>query len=385
MTLIAITTNFNYPVMVGDILSTSDTIDKEISIPIFLKSVNNLLPQEQKFMPLKLRQKIYIINGLLSIALAGLEYEMKFFLIEMRNYFNYKETTLANLEDFLNSFDYQEVANSSAIMLLADKNETGTMMHYRFFGNTKVQNVPYYETIIASGNGSEDFISEADFEGKMSSGENPLYDAIARNYLLLARVLLNERTTLETISNYWGAGFEMIYFNGNEFVKMDDITYVFWNGNLNLDTGQYEVAPNTILNFKYYDEVLAITATNGAQTEGYGVLPITMTAEDVDMSRMPTKAHINGKRTCSIFFLNLSNGKTISPAFYTERPENPAEVSFDSGIPEELSDLFPDGKAYDVGLIAVWFNNGRLSTFIQQEIQDTIMENIRQTALSIPE
>ena len=89
MTLIACTLNYGYPVLLGDILMTSDKKGDEIHIPTFLKGVEEFLPNTHEGFPILLRQKIYIINDFLCVALGGDMHEMKLFLDDLMNYFKY--------------------------------------------------------------------------------------------------------------------------------------------------------------------------------------------------------------------------------------------------------------------------------------------------------
>lgn len=387
MTLISLTANFGYPIILGDILTSSEETDTELAIPTFLQGVNHRLPAGQKLLPFKLRQKIYIIKEQLAVALAGSEYEMKFFLEELKNNFKYRELTLTNLEAFLSDFDYEQVQQSAAIMLFAEQTAAGILLHERHIGAWREGPSPLYQHVFACGSGSEQFMNEAGVAMHThGEGGTGLNQAISFNYILLAKLLVQERTTLETIKKHWGAGFEMIYYDGTKFTKMDDVTYVIWKGKLDLQTGAHEEQPFLILNFKYYGEVLAITATDCTKTEGYGVLPIYMKKEDVDPTQLPSKPHIDGKRMCSIYLLELSNGHTVTPAFFTEKAAEPGFVTFNA-TPNESDDalagLFTDGKMMDPGVITVKFDqDGRLCILINTQIQDFLMEMMRQSLIA---
>jgi hypothetical protein len=388
MTLISLTANFGYPIIMGDILTSSEDTDTELAIPTFLQGVNHLLPAEQKLLPYKLRQKIYIIQEQLAVALAGSEYEMKFFLEELKNNFKYCELTLANLEAFLAAFDYEQVQQSAAIMLFAEKTAAGILLHERRIGTWREGPSPLHEHVFACGSGSEQFMKEAGVAMHTNGvgDPDPLSQAISFNYILLAKLLVQERTTLETIKKHWGAGFEMIYYDGTKFIKMDDVTYVIWKAKLDLQTGKHEEYPFLILNFKYHGELLAITATDCIKTEGYGVLPIYMKKEDVDPAQLPSKPHIDGKRMCSIYIIELSNGYTVTPAFFTEKSAQPSFVTINANANDSddaMAGLLTDGQMLDPGIITVKFNQeGRLIILINSQIQDSLMEMMRQSLIT---
>ncbi|MBD0296821.1 MAG: hypothetical protein ICV53_23850 [Flavisolibacter sp.] len=64
MTLIARSLNYGFPVLIGDILMTSNTKQDEIHIPTFLRGVEEFLPKTQEGFPVLLRQKFmsYMID-----------------------------------------------------------------------------------------------------------------------------------------------------------------------------------------------------------------------------------------------------------------------------------------------------------------------------------
>ena len=331
MTLIANTSNYNCDILIGDILMTSETRGQEVGIPTFLGGVDAQLPPEQNFYPYSLRQKIYVIEDQLAVGFAGYESEIKPILEDLRTYFRYKQVTFDNLKAFLNDWDLTQFSNSAAYILIAEKNERATIIQHCMIGAWSKGASKTYEEVTACGTGTADFIKAA-AQSIIASGEgntNHLHETIALNYILLIKILGNERLSLDTIKNYWGAGFEMIYYDENSFKKVDDITFLFWNGTLDLETGAFEVQPFLILNYKYYEDLLVINASNGYTFASQGVLPFYLTKDDIDKSKLPETLFSNAPKVCSAYFIELSNGKTSTPAFFTERDESLFQVQVD--------------------------------------------------------
>ena len=330
MTLIANTSNYNCDILIGDILMTSDTRGQEVSIPAFIGGVDDQLPKGQIYYPHSLRQKIYIIEDQIAIGFAGYESEIKHFFEDIRMFFKYKQVTLENLKAFLNDYDLTSFSNSASYILIAEKVEDITALQSCTIGPWTNGTSLTYENIIACGTGAGDFIKAA-AGSTIVFGEgdtNHLHQTIALNYVLLIKILGNERLSLETIKKYWGAGFEMIYYDGSKFKKVDDITFLFWKGTLNIETGEFNVTPFLILNYKYYNELLVINASNGDAYASYGILPFHLTKNEIEAS-LPEVLFSNAKKVCCAYFLELSNGKTSTPAFFTERNGDSFEVQVD--------------------------------------------------------
>jgi hypothetical protein len=321
MTLIAHSTNFSYPIIIGDILMSSTEKGTKIELPTFLSNVDNKLPGDQKFFPYKLRQKIYVIKDNLVLALAGLEFEMKLFLEDIINYFKFFRSTKEEIEKFYNEYDFSNFTNSSLLIVYSEKKEEGQLIHQITRGNWKHKESPTLEHLYTCGSGSNFFIEMSGYYDNFhGSGDTNLSNrAISLNYTNLSNLLSIERLSLNTIKEYWGAGFEMIYFNGNKFKKINDITYVIWKGKVNLDDETYEMSPFLALNFRYFEDILIVTSTDFNKVEGYAVLPIHINKNDVDVGKIPNKINFNSKKICCTFVLEFSNGEIHSPSFFSQK------------------------------------------------------------------
>lgn len=396
MTLIAVTSNFGYPIMLGDILTTSETIENEVAIPTFLGGVNHRLPDEQKFLPYNLRRKIYVLSDQMAVGLAGYEYEMKLFLDELKNYFKYKSLSEGNIQEFLKEFGIETFPNCAAIILFADKLPEGVLISYHYFGIWNHLSSSVYGDVLACGSGSSLFLEQAAIEWTTPLGPIPdgLFRAISSNYTLLANILGQERLSLATIKKYWGAGFEMIYYDGERFQKMDDITIVLWRGTLNVKTGEYEVNPFLFLNYQYSSngEILLINADSGSDRKAYGVLPIYMKKEDIDEETLPKEAHFDARKICCSYILEVGDrqeigfesfAQVVAPSFYTETDPK-AEPSF---LPPGEDNYFnsngPNGEIYNLGLVKIDIRpDGRLAMFVQEGVTEQVIESMRQVLIA---
>ena len=79
-----------------------------------------------------------------------------------------------------------------------------------------------------------------------------IYRAIAANYGYIAKLLAVERVSLHTIKKNWGGGFETIIFDGNEFIKLDEIAYITCYGQFD-ESGNIGLPfPQLIQYYKYF-------------------------------------------------------------------------------------------------------------------------------------
>ncbi len=355
MTLIVNTTNFSYPILIGDILMSTQQVKKNTSIPTFLGGVDNLLPPEQKLFPFSLKQKIYVITENLAIGLAGSQNQMKMFFNDITEHFSNNPSSSDNINQFFEEYDFSNFDKSACILLYTELSEKGVLVHQKVKGPWETTKSPSFEYVFACGSGSQYFIENAkknNYYGNIGD-DNPLYRAISLNYINLSTLLSVERLSLETIRQSWGAGFEMIFFNGEKFEKLDDVTFIIWKDNVDLNTENYSVAPFLTLNFKYCDDILLISASDFKTVEGYAVLPLTMKRDEVDQSKFPKQPNFKSHKICCTYVLELSNGKISTPSFFVESKEYPGSISID-------------------------FNSeGGIEVMVQTDVENFLIENLK--------
>lgn len=313
MTLISITHNYNRPIIIGDILTTSLEKGKEVEIPSFLSSVEGLLPKNQDYFPYQLRQKIYIIKDRLAIALAGNVYQMTLFLIDLKDYFEYYEVTEENYRKFISEYDLSSI-NECAILICIIENDKLKFNQYHY-GNWLTFKHEMFETVMACGSGASNFIklikSSKNYSGKQ-------YNPVAINLSILSNLLTDERFTLNSILNAWGAGFEMIECSKGIFKKVDDLTFVIWKGKVNEKLDDIEGDPILILHYKYVNDVLIIRSYSKGEIKGYGVLPLYMKKEEINENDYPNNVDFVSTKVISTYVLEDLKGNVYFPTFYTE-------------------------------------------------------------------
>jgi hypothetical protein len=350
MTLIASTSNNNFPILIGDVLITSAQRGDESKLPEYLRNIDTHFP-DQDYFPVKLRQKIYVIHDKLCIGFAGDLYYIKLLLDDIQSHFSYIEPSIDTLNDFFKQYDLDcdfDGTNFLAIFL----DSTDNKIHYFRKGLWETTDSPAFGHTFAMGSGQKDFIEQINkgYNYDNNVGVNAADQAISLNYINLANILGYERLSLTTIQKYWGAGFEMIYFNGSKFSKMDDITYSIWRGKYNPDTKSIESSPYLFLNYRYFGEMLVLSSIDHKEQAGlHGILPINKSIEQFDMSKIPTNIHFDSKKICAIFLIEFPNGKIFSPAFFNHASDD----------------------ENDLPTIRVFFNeNNQLSIMIKTEFKD---------------
>jgi hypothetical protein len=72
----------------------------------------------------------------------------------------------------------------------------------------------------------------------------------------LERAKSGDVTTLHNLKSYWGAGLESIYFDGSDWKKFDEITYVIFISEFDDELNMKTPMPRMVFHYRYYKDVL---------------------------------------------------------------------------------------------------------------------------------
>lgn len=264
MTMIAYTSNFSAPIVLGDLLISSTDKPDGFHVPVLPEDVFQYVTDPTDYHPIMLSQKIYIIKPNICVAFAGAIYYIRRFIEDFVMFCNViEEVTSELIKIFMeNHLEDEDWKHFSFLILVSEKKEDYIHVGRFIHGSWLQGHSDVYGDFLTAGSGSGDFAEELIKESKLLSGydKNSYSYALQVNTILISRLLATERLNLDTIRKHWGAGFEMVYFEKGIFTKLSDITYVinsarFYN---NGDLPEIPV-PIAILNYKYHGEILVIS------------------------------------------------------------------------------------------------------------------------------
>lgn len=316
--MIACTLNTLTPIIIGDLLISGSLKPDQFTIPVLTDDVLQYLSSESENHPIKLNQKIYILKPNVCIAFSGTVQYIKAFLEDIFIYCNINDVMNAEmLTRYLNNYGNTELLKEfSCLMLIIDKQtdhfQVGIVKHGEF-AEGKSEN---YGEVYSSGSGAEDFVRETLEDAKMISQfpSDHVNNALQANIIMISRLLAAERRNLNSVKKHWGAGFEMIYYNGEEFKKIDEITYVINYGKFDENGDIPEIPiPAIILHYKYHGELLVITVvspqkgttkptedsylieSNDLKTKQFVVAPFSYTGSDDFEELKQTQSFVSNK------------------------------------------------------------------------------------------
>lgn len=295
MTLIASTLNYKRPFLLGDLLISSRGAKKSIQLPTNTIDVTQYLDTNSS-LAVDLYQKIYIINKNVAIALAGRVSEMTKFLKEFTIRCSYYDPIdEAGIRKFIEDYDLSNNFKESAFFILLMQPD-GNLISVKQFWSPKdlwkTTKSEIFEEVYACGTGADDFLhhtyEQQEFEASSEKGD--ILRAISANLGFIAKLLAIERVSLHTIKKNWGGGFETICFDGNSFIKIDEIAYVINYAQFDEDGNLDLPFPQLIQYYKYYKDTLfivAIEVTKWGRAENETEIVLTSNECRVDVFPVP--------------------------------------------------------------------------------------------------
>jgi len=295
------------------------------------------LTEPASFHPYRLNQKISILKDNVCCAVAGDVPPLKEFLKRLR-YFcaSRPSVSISDMNAFLTAYQLpQSGSGVSFLLLVVEREHDGYPLGLFHRGNWTPLTTDLFGEVIAAGSGASSFLEGLQRDVTLRSGypEDSLDRAIQRTVILIASLLAEERSILHTVKKHWGAGFEVVYFDGNKFQKLDNITYVINQGRYDAGGKVLEVPiPAVVLHYKYHGDLLVITAiapfsgeTEIADAEiivryksfkvnAFVVEPLNF-GQTIDLANLESKASFLSERVAMGYIIETEGGRYMPASF----------------------------------------------------------------------
>ena len=343
--MIATTLNHNIPFVISDILISSPEGKDDVQLPTNDFPINLHLSRHIANKPHELRQKLYIIQSNICVAIVGNLAELIPFIKEFRTQCKYysrfgeRKVTKDDIASFLQGYGLDEKMKKSGFLIShVGYDENGNPESWNQFTRGPwdyVQN-DVFEEALACGSGRDEFFNHVNQSvGVQSShGKGDINFALQMNILFISRLLTIERVTLSNLSSAWGAGYELAMFTGTEFKKLESIGYVVMHGEFD-SSGEIGIPePKLVLYYKYVNDILYITAielydvmktvndkeiifrSQRTMVNIYVVVSVEHTDEDPPIEILNDFSFNTNAVAMGYAIITPSNG-VYNPAFYT--------------------------------------------------------------------
>ena len=232
MTLIAAFTIGNTPVLIGDIAISAPETDQYIHIPTVGMSTE-VFPEGSGWTITDIRQKIAIIGSNIMIAMAGSYVAGRTVIKELIKRSEQTTFTEAHLLDFF--VEAKEwVAKQEVYFLGFIQDDDGMKPFCQSFNGEKCVEVisPRYGRVQLCGTGTYDMrelmqniANQKSFNSKsVNNFQNTVFEALALCSILYTREMVTQKSLLQ----FYGGAYEISLWNGKQFQKLEEITYLTW-------------------------------------------------------------------------------------------------------------------------------------------------------------
>lgn len=336
--MIACTHNEGCPVIIGDLLISDSVKPQSFTLPALSDNVMDYLAPDTSHYPILLSQKVYLIKPNICAAFAGKGMAIKLFLEDLKRFCSYYEVvTQDHIKNFLEGYDQTELPSKDlSFIILVSELKNGSTDVGQFTRGTGVTGKFYnFGQFTALGSGAEAFALEIQEVGTLTSQLTPgtVDYAIQINTILISKILSKERSMLSTINKHWGAGFQLVYLNNGVFCRLDEVTYIINQGQID-EKGEFGIPiPAIVLRYKYHGEILVITAIapdkgetettdtqiitryKSFQVTQFIVAPVDHRG-DIDISQFGVDTSFTSVKNAMGYILETETGKYLPASFH---------------------------------------------------------------------
>jgi hypothetical protein len=257
--LVAAVSPFDCPLMLGDILITGPPDPRTRAM---LPTIGNCHLVDDRVVDLSrvawLASKVCVINDSLAVGWAGSYEPAKRIISAMRAFPWSSEVTLQDVQKCLATTDYDDQAAVSLV---------GLFLHAKGIGEfglnaTKI-NLPLFNRSRIIGSGKASFLEMARNIGGVhtqgsSSGDPSWPQAVAITLASSAAFMGEEMRHYGGLNNHFGGSFEVLVFQEQKLIKLDDLLYCFWQVREHSENGITLSPHKTFIKIKYYQDILKI-------------------------------------------------------------------------------------------------------------------------------
>jgi hypothetical protein len=257
MTLIAGLSRNGCPILMGDLLVSSDTIanDDEFFLPTLGKiSLKHL--SKGVYRPTSFCQKVNLLSSQLVIAWAGSRIYAKTFMKEIIDSSLHHNPTLDSITKVYNDIDCQDQLNIIGLY------RNGVEMCMFDFNSCPIDPPDAsFECFKMAGSGYSGLVDVTHLLARtVTSGTpNRLEQGVFTSLILITALLSREFYTDSIFQDIYGAGYEILHPMGSGLEKFKNLTYLFWMAKEE-EHGKWNILafPFLAVSYSYHGDILVI-------------------------------------------------------------------------------------------------------------------------------
>jgi hypothetical protein len=286
-----------------------------------VKDVSAHFPQGSDPVPRAMCQKIALVTDQLVVGWSGRLGTARDLISELKHKSASAPFTMASLDQHFDAVSPAVWKDIGLLGFIRDSNGVA-----QFQRNAKEVKTMLFGTVGLLGSGRPDierFLTGVhQLPDAMERRMNELEQALGFALHLTGTFLDLEQVTAESISKYYGAGYEIASLMGDKFEKMGDVTYIFWTALAHDGQPRLNKQPMRLFRYAYIGDMLVIRAFSfegsgaslRARDDLHYVTPVYRDATPMEKAWVDAPATapappLNVSWLCSYVLTTFPNGK----------------------------------------------------------------------------
>lgn len=235
MTLIAELAVNGAPILIGDLLLSSETrTGLRVDLPL-VGDINQILADNSFSFEVGFAQKANIFDGRIAVAWSGPLTQAKRALGIIAGVASRIGVTATDIIDELKAIDQTKIDKLQLIGLVLEEVGAATCRTGLFLVRASQERIPIFGIGCVGGSGREMFLRILQ-KGSWLAQPNASEYHVAHG--ILGALINEEYRTGNSIANRWGGGFEAVTLSpkSGRFEKVGDILHTFWEAEENSET-----------------------------------------------------------------------------------------------------------------------------------------------------
>ena len=279
MTVVARLAINNYPLLIGDVLlSAFEVPGRTVSVPT-IGNITTVFPEGSGFTPSGLRQKIAVVGDNLVIGWSSRSrITAKVVIQELLEKNQQEPFTNDSLMRHFGELDESYWEQGLGLVGFVKDSRGVAQFGFRYLDLT----TNLFGRVGLLGTGAEHFekfLQNLPSLPLPSRQVNDLERSLACGLMVSGVFLSSEIATYESLLNFYGGGYEIASLFNGKFQKLDDITYLFWHGEIT-DNG-IGMNLHQVCKYSYVNDVLLIRAATLSEFSTNTQLTIKQSVEVV--------------------------------------------------------------------------------------------------------
>ena len=333
MTIVARLIIDEWPLLIGDLLMSNKPNSDQMRNFAIPTTRNIPRTTNTGDIPCDLRQKIALLGDHIAVGWSGKQWAAEEVLTEL----NLRVTTEhLDMRAINKCFERQRSSVWENLELVGFVREPGLNVT-AFSRSAQSATSPELGTVCLIGSGTNAMASHIANYSEIPTHEtiqlNPANRAVLCGFTLAGRLLNDEIHTGANLVDLFGGGYELATISGGKFVKVDDVTYVYWQARYASDGEIYLTdTPKRVFRYAYKGDLLVLRAweptspVTFSQTL-YLIPPVYRVAAPEERVNLP-EPDMNATWLCNYVVVHADGKRPWIATSITHRPDPTKLIHF---------------------------------------------------------